>query len=60
MEIKVGDIVNVTFVSGLLDNYEVITVPGNNEMYWELAPVNKPSELTIVGPALISIVKKDI
>ena len=33
--IKAGDIVNVTLaVGGVLNEYIVVSVPGNNEVYW--------------------------
>ena len=58
MAINVGDKVNVTLPQGLLDNYEVVSIPGNNQVYWELFPVGKPLETTIVGPSMLVMVKR--
>lgn len=57
MVINVGDIVNVSLERGVLVKYEILTIPGKNEVYWEAFPVGKPDEITVFGPSLVTIVK---
>lgn len=56
--ISPGDIVDVILPDGgVLNNYLVLNVPGNTEVYWELEnPVL--SRVEIVGPTITTIVKK--
>ena len=60
MNIQIGDIVDVTFVTGFLSSYRVEAVPGNNQIYWEFTPVDDPTQFTVVGPSMISIVVKQV
>jgi hypothetical protein len=56
MEIQVGDIVNVTIDRATLDRQEVKTIPGNNQVYWELQDTIT-GVVTVVGPALTTMTK---
>jgi hypothetical protein len=56
MEIQVGDIVNVTIDRATLDRQEVKTIPGNNQVYWELQDT-VTGVVTVVGPALTTMTK---
>lgn len=57
MPINIGDVVNVTLPTGLLNQYEIVSTPGNNQVYWEMFPVGKPDEVTIVGPSMLVMIK---
>ena len=58
-EIKKGDHVDVTLVKGNLIDYIVEDVPGKNQIYWTLYPDGNPGELTVIGPSLIAITKRE-
>lgn len=55
--IQVGDkvIVSLPGQGTGLNNYEVKSIPGNNQVYWELE--SPAGDITIVGPSLITMVK---
>lgn len=56
MSIQVGDVVNVTVGKATLDKQEVKSIPGNNEIYWELED-SITGAITVVGPTITTIVK---
>jgi hypothetical protein len=56
MEIQIGDIVNVTIDRATLDRQEVKTIPGNNQVYWELQD-SITGVITLIGPALTTMTK---
>jgi len=54
--IQVNDHVDVTLPRGTLIDYVVIDVPGNNMIYWTLAPADDLTKFTVVGPSFLSMV----
>ncbi len=56
LSIQVGDIVNVTIDRATLDRQIVKSVPGNNEIYWELED-SVTGVITVIGPALVTLTK---
>ena len=60
MTIVVGSIVNVTLSGGVvLSQHEVISIPGNNAIYWVLENPNTGLQ-RIVGPSLVAIEELDL
>jgi len=55
--IQVGDIVNVSLEKGLLNHYQVLTIPDKEEVYWTVAPSADLTQITVVGPSMLAIVK---
>ena len=54
--LAINDHVDVSMPSGLLNDYVILEIPGNNEIYWTLAPADDITRLTVVGPSFISMV----
>lgn len=54
--ISVGDLVDVSLPEGgFFEGYEVVNLPGNNQVYWTLE--SPDGEVTVVGPSILSIRK---
>lgn len=56
--IAVGDIVDVSLAEGgFLNDFEVLSIPGNNEVYWELEDPSTTG-IVVIGPTFIAMKKK--
>lgn len=57
--LAVNDHVDITMITGLLNDYVILEIPGNNEPpYWTVAPADDLTVLTVVGPSFIAMVKR--